>query len=290
MARRGFTHAVLAGLIALSAAGSMAQDKAEVDAALANLRPNALPEVQLEALRTIATSLDPRIPAACLPMLESPGNSVRRNAARAIGSRWWQIPTNELPTYTKALKANLGSDNHGIVNMTLRGWGLLNRNYDDSMFSRSPGKRWVIYERRGKPCVIDTHNFTEELLGFDVEGRFLPAFQNDPVAPCCHWHPKRDMVALDMLIFRHPRLVWVWRERGGLRAFGIDELREVLKPANGQLHEYSIKSTDFTKWDGDDLEFTVDYIPLGGPDITTARLRWNSDSDTLRVLSDGIGD
>lgn len=34
-----------------------------------------------------------------------------------------------------------------------------------SVFSRSPSKRWVIDERHGKPCLIDTRTSTEEWLG-----------------------------------------------------------------------------------------------------------------------------
>jgi hypothetical protein len=57
--------------------------------------------------------------------------------------------------------------------MSRRGIALLKRTYDNDMFSRSKNRRWVIYERYGKPCLIDTRNHTEELLGCEVEGKFL---------------------------------------------------------------------------------------------------------------------
>ena len=87
---------------------------------------------------------------------------------------------------------------------------------------------------------------------------------------------------MEGLIFRHPRLLWVWRAGHGLRAFGIDELRKVLKPVLGELSETAILAVDFKAWKGGALELTVDarrdHMPL---------LRWESASDTLRVLSDG---
>lgn len=110
----------------------------------------------------------------------------------------------------------------------------------------------------------------------------MPAYGNAPLTNGCHWHPRQDMVALQVLIFRHPRLLWVWRAGHGLRSFGIDELRKVLKPVLGELSETAILAVDFKAWMGADLEFTVDaqrdHTPL---------LRWESASDPLRVLSDG---
>lgn len=110
----------------------------------------------------------------------------------------------------------------------------------------------------------------------------MPAYGNEPLTNDCHWHPRQDMVALRVLIFRHPRLLWVWRAGHGLRSFGIDELRKVLQPVLGELSETAILAVDFKAWKGADLEFTVDaqrdHTPL---------LRWESATDTLRVLSDG---
>ena len=49
-------------------------------------------EVRIAALRQLQTSLDPRIPEALLPRLGDEGNSIRRLAARGVGSRWHQVP------------------------------------------------------------------------------------------------------------------------------------------------------------------------------------------------------
>lgn len=40
---------------------------------------------------------------------------------------------------------------------------------------------------------------------------------NEPLTNDCHWHPRQDMVALQVLIFRHPSLLWVWHAGHGLR-------------------------------------------------------------------------
>ncbi len=283
MANR-WSFRMAAGLLVLFGACNLRADEARaVGDLLAKLVPEVAPEEQLAALDGIATSLDPRIPAACLPMLQSPGNSVRRKAARAIGSRWWQIPPGERSRYIKALEANLGSAETDVVNMTRRAIGLVARSYDNDMFGRSPGKRWVIYERSGKPCLIDSRNGTEELLGAGVEGMFLPAYGNEPVAPCVHWHPAEEMVALEIVIFRRPTLLWVWRPEGGLRPFGADELQEFLKKETGATTEPVVSDTTFGEWAGKELAFSVECL-IGegeGRDVKTLDLRWRADSDTF---------
>jgi len=61
-------------------------------------------------LRQLLTSLDSRIPEAMLSLLSDEGNSIRRLAARAIGSRWWQIPKEKTESYLNALQHNLRSE------------------------------------------------------------------------------------------------------------------------------------------------------------------------------------
>jgi hypothetical protein len=104
------------------------------------------PEVRIAGLRELLTSLDSRIPEAMLPLLSDEGNSIRRLAARAIGSRWWQIPKEKIDSYVKALQGNLKSevDFEDEKNMAERAIGLLARKYDSKMFSRNPNGRWII--------------------------------------------------------------------------------------------------------------------------------------------------
>ncbi|HUE40730.1 MAG TPA: HEAT repeat domain-containing protein, partial [Chthoniobacterales bacterium] len=98
------------------------------------------PDVRIAALRELLTSLDFRIPEAMLPLLSDEGNSIRRLAARAVGSRWWQIPKEKSERYVSALEKNLRPevDFEDEKNMAERGIGLLTRRYDSKMFSRSP--------------------------------------------------------------------------------------------------------------------------------------------------------
>src|SRR5216117_3527136 len=103
-------------------------------------------EVRIAALRELQVSLDSRIPEAMLPLLSDEGNSIRRLAARAIGSRWWQIPKEKSENYVNSLAQNLrsGLEFEDEKNMAERAIGLLTRRYDSKVFSRSPNGRWVI--------------------------------------------------------------------------------------------------------------------------------------------------
>src|SRR5256885_13357632 len=68
------------------------------------------PDVRISALRELLTSLDSRIPEAMLALLSDEGNSIRRLAARALGSRLWQIPKDKPGSYVKALHGILRSE------------------------------------------------------------------------------------------------------------------------------------------------------------------------------------
>jgi hypothetical protein len=136
----------------------------DTEADLVKLK-NSSADVRLEALRDLQTSLDLRIPDAMLPLLSDEGNSIRRLAARAIGSRWWQIAKERMPEFVTALHRNDKTEFEDEKNMIDRAVGLLTREYSGDMFARSANKRWVIYERRGLPCLIDTQTEPEELLG-----------------------------------------------------------------------------------------------------------------------------
>ena len=65
--------------------------------------------VRRGAIDTIQTLDDPRIPAACLPLLNDPGLSIRRLAARAIGSRFYEISDTDRPRYLAALQTSVVS-------------------------------------------------------------------------------------------------------------------------------------------------------------------------------------
>jgi hypothetical protein len=125
--------------------------------------------IRRSAIEELLTSLDPRIPDALLPLLRDEGDSIRRLAARSIGSRWWQIPKERVPIFTKALQHNLRSERKDEKNMAERAIGLISRKYKGEMFAQSNNRRWVAYERHGLPCIIDTATFTEELIGWSSD-------------------------------------------------------------------------------------------------------------------------
>ena len=260
-----------------------------VDASLQRLQSSDT-ETRYAAMREIQTSTDPRVAEACLPLLQMEGNSIRRLAARAIGSRWQQIPPERVPVFTAALKAQLSSEHDGLVNMARRGIALLNRDYRDSMVSQSKSKRWVIYERYGLPCLIDTTNNTEELLGFGSDANLSAAWGNSEVAPTAVWHPEKDMVALDIIENRKLSTVWVWIHRRGLKQFSEGEIVRAL----GHKEEEIVGSygfyTQIKGWSGDSLDFSLDYSVQKGEDSVEheAGLRWDSAQDKLKVLSDKI--
>src|SRR5947209_1470051 len=172
-------------LVSFCVAGSAANP---VDIYLPQLKDKDS-DVRIEAVRQLLTSLDARIPEAMLSLLSDEGNSIRRLAARAIGSRWWQIPKDKCGGYVKALQGNLKSDEELEMekNMAERAIGLLTRRYDSKVFSKSPNGRWVIYERYGLPCLVDTTTETEELLGWPPTGNgdidmLVCAFGNEPMS------------------------------------------------------------------------------------------------------------
>lgn len=111
--------------------------------------------VRRTAIDSIQTEDDSRIPAVCLPLLQDEGYSIRRQAARAIGSRFAQIPVNEHARYVQALQNCEASGPDDVTLMCQRAIGLLTRNYAFSSFSVSPNGKWVLYERRRLPVIAN---------------------------------------------------------------------------------------------------------------------------------------
>lgn len=239
--------------------------------------------VKYAALRSLQTSLDPRIAEACLPILKSEGESIRRLAARAIGSRWHQIPQERSPIYTAALRPHAKSQNEGLANMAVRGIDLLERTYKSPMVSRSASQRWVIYERRGLPCLIDTKTMTEELLGFPAEEKLICAYGNTKTAPTVIWHPRKDRVAMRMIQDRHHTTVWVWLPGKGLCKLPPEQDLHVLRGKDGKIGVRLY--LDPNRWVGDSLDLTADYLLSHGGEYMdrSVHLRWNPDTGTIQV-------
>lgn len=238
--------------------------------------PNA--SVRVEALRELQTSLDPRIPEAMLPLLGDEGDSIRRLAARAIGSRWWQIPKEQVPHYLKALQASRRSEYEDERNMAARAVGLLKRDYKGPMFARSRNGRWVLYERRQLPCLIDTHNESEELLGWFLDsGDFAwlaSATANLPLSGNVLWHPKKEMVAMEMIPSRYIITIWVWRHTAGVLRLDIEKIAKELGNSMEGVGFYA----QIYKWDGDELLIEVSSEK-------TDFIAWDVVKNTMRSVS-----
>ena len=278
---------VMLGLLLPAAAGE--PHAAAVERHLSQLRSSD-PDVRVEAVRGLLTSLDPRIPEAMLALLSDEGNSIRRLAARAIGSRWWQIPQERVPEFTAALKRNADSEFEDEQNMVARAVGLLNRDYGGKMFSRSPNKRWVLYERRGLPCLIDTQNGTEELLGWTGDERagwLAPAWGNGPLDESAVWQPTQEAVALAMLLNRKESAVWVWKHQTGLRPLETDRLVKALGLRESQLHRAGGVFSEMKEWKGDELllEVTMTTKKRDAYIDHTAVVAWNLETGKLRIVS-----
>ena len=255
-------------------------------------------DVRIAALRELQISLDSRIPEAMLPLLSDEGNSIRRLAARAIGSRWWQIPKAKSESYVDALQHNLRpelefeEEKNSEKNMAQRAIGLLSRKYESNMFARSSNGRWVIYERRGLPCLIDTRTDTEELLGWPRDPSFIemfmPAAGNEPLIgsessePYATWHPQMEAVALEIWQTRHATAVWIWQHGFGLRKLRRADLVELLHP-QGKIDEPNPLTASIKGWDGNELDVSVSWGFK--PVIGKAVVVWNLSHHKWRVIS-----
>jgi len=248
------------------------------------------PDTRVEAVRQLLTSLDSRIPEAMLLLLSDEGNSIRRLAARAIGSRWWQIPTEKSDNYVHALQGNLKSeqDFEDEKNMAERAIGLLTKKYDSKMFSRSPNGRWVIYERYSFPCLIDTTTSTEELIGwsggFKRDSEMLPWWYsgNSPIGEdTALWHPSKEAVALGVSVSRRATSVWIWEHQHGVEKLNRSQLVKLLHP-KGKIDEPNPITAEFKGWKGDDLLVSVGW---GEEDEAGATIAWNLKDHKWHVIS-----
>ena len=249
------------------------------------------PDVRVEAVRQLLTSLDSRIPEAMLSLLSDEGNSIRRLAARAIGSRWWQLPKDKIDSYVKALQVNLKSeaDFEDESHMAERAIGLLTRKYDSKMFSRSPNGRWVLYERHGFPCLIDTTTFTEELIGWSSNSKRGSEFppwlwgSNSPIGEdTVRWHPTKEAVALGVSLSKRATSVWIWEHKRGVQKLDRAELVKLLLHPKGKIDEPNPITADFKEWKGDDLIVSVNW---GLEDEGSATIAWNVANHAWRVIS-----
>jgi len=254
-------------------------------------------DVRIAALRELLTSLDSRMPEAMLPLLSDAGNSIRRLAARAIGSRWWQIPKEKTENYVTALQSNLKTevDYEDETHMAERAIGLLTKKYDSKMFSGSPNGRWVFYERRGFPCLIDTTTYTEELVGwapvYNRNSEMPPWFfgGNGPIGQDeALWHPTKEVVALSVSISKRATSIWIWEHKYGLHKLTHPEMVKLLHP-KGEIDEPNPLNAEIKEWKGDDLLVGVNWgrdWKEKGNIVGHAVVAWNLETHQWRKISE----
>lgn len=210
------------------------------------------------AVEAIQTLSDPRIPPACLPLLHDSGLSIRRQAARAIGSRFSEIPADQRGAYVKALKACASEGPEDVTLICQRGIGLLTQDYRAPSFSVGPHKKWVLYERHKLPVIAPAKGDGVHLLlspyRMDQEGRpdlLKLEITNAPAAELFspHWHPGGEAVAFTPVTqrrFYQPVCIWSAGEEKVtvLDPVTMKKLLPARYPAWGTTSE-------FIRWDGD---------------------------------------
>lgn len=266
------------------------------DNALALLK-DADMEVRIEALRQLQTSLDPRLPEALLPLLSDQGDSIRRLAARGVGSRWHQIPAPRTAAFLTALRPLLADkENHpDVSNMADRATGLISRRYEGPMFSTSPDGKWVVYERFGLPCLLDRGRNNEELIGWsgtDREGWFAPAWSNGEVSSAAIWDPGSRVAALDMILSRRVSSLWFWIAEGS-RLVRLDpvDVAAPFVPPKAKLEFAGGFFTTPRRWLGDEFQFELFFStsdPATGEYTDhEAVAGWNHRTGVIRPVPEG---
>ena len=258
----------------------------DVDASLARLKSKD-PDRRLEALRKLEYSLDPRLPAVMLGLLNDAGNTTRRVAAHGVGSRWWQVPTDKLDSFIGRLKTAAAKEGEGYTGECYRGVALLQvaagkRIEHPEAVSLSPNGRWIIYDRLGMPCLVDVQSRSEELLGLDSdlrEGRFW----GNPKSVV--WHPSKEAAAIPHATRRGTACLLVWTHGSGTRVIHRDSLLELVAKRKFKADPYmSYISEDDLKWRGDKLLVPLEFAEEGGNGPgRVATLSWNPSSGELAL-------
>lgn len=213
--------------------------------------------VRRKAIDAIQTLDDSAIPAACLPLLKDEGFSIRRQAARAIGSRFSEVPDDQRKTYVAALKTCAAEGPEDVTLICQRAIGLLTSNYKFPSFSVGPKKKWVLYERRRLPVIAPVkggpHNLVSPVaIDFDGKPDLLKMEVTNESAEELfqpHWHPGGEALAFTMHLQRRfytPVCVWS-ATSDKVKILEARSLKGVLPsryPAWGT-------TTEFARWDGD---------------------------------------
>ena len=233
------------------------------------------------AINAIQTLDNPFLAEACLPLLQDPGDSIRRQAARAIGSRFDQIPKEKIGEYVAALRTCEAGGPEDVTLLCQRAIGLLTRKYKGAPFSVSPDGKWVLYERRRLAVIADAEKDIHHLL-HPVEIATDPAgdpqfssralklsLTNEPASDLFepHWHPNRAALAFT------PRIMWRFYHAVCIWSAERNEVI-VLSPESDIIHPF-LKGTR--------------YPDCG---VTSEFVKWNKNKAIIRIYDcaspDGI--
>ena len=240
-------------------------------------------EVRRAAVDRIQTLDDARIPEACLPLLQDEGLSIRRQAARAIGSRSYEIPKRRLPEFLAALRQYRDTAPDDDRTVAERALGLLSEDFSGPAFCVSPDKKWVLYEERRRPVIADTRLAKRQLLSpkvplpdpfeFDdntvvergelverpqVHSRLLKLMVTNETPASLfrpHWHP--GSVALEIQPTIQRRFfapICLWRSSdGSCRVFSVASFRSLY----GKRFPHWATVMDFVKWQENKAIFKI---------------------------------
>jgi hypothetical protein len=250
-------------------------------------------EVRRAAVDRLQTLDDPHIPDACLPLLRDEGLSIRRQAARAIGSRSYEIPGNKRPAFIAALtqyRRDAPEDDRAVADRAL---GLLLHDFSSPVFSVSSNQKWVLYEQRRRPMIADITLTERQLLAPRIpasdpkwesdydshieRGKIIQerkpgsrllklmatnGTMEDLFRP--HWHPAGIALELQPTIqrgFFSPLCLWRSRD-GDSRVISVASFQ----PLYGKRFPHWSTILDFVKWKGKKAIFKIyDCDDGGGP-------------------------
>jgi hypothetical protein len=275
---------LVTAVLALVSIRSVVAASPEPDALVEKLH-DASAEVRIDALRQVQTTLDPRLPKEMLRLLSDQGDSIRRLAARGIGSRYGQIPKEELGDYLPPLRKLLvdREQHEDVALMAERAIGLLTRNYSGDLFAPSPDRKWIIYERYSRPCVIDVRRKNEELLGWRSDTPtmgFGSSWGGCTLKDSAFWHSGSRAVALQIILGRKNTTLWFWIPEGHSKLVELNQKKIASLFGAKNFDDSDYLCVSGRGWKGNEFVFEVESSKGGG------KAAWNLKNGSLRHISE----
>lgn len=202
----------------LNAGPQHATRPADLEASLGKLSSKDA-ETRLEGLCELENSEDPRVAERCIALLSDKGNTVKRKAARMIGSRARLIPKSQRPKYIASLKdAATKEEDTFYASYVRRALGILENDFSNSMFEKSPDGRFAVYERLGVPEVIDMKTGEFKLLvAHGEEGEpIVDRYGSGNFEGSVFWEKSSRAFAVALASGRHSVALLVWVPSKGI--------------------------------------------------------------------------